>query len=216
MRLVSRYFEPFLSYLYTMASQPPFPNEYLKRQVSESDAKACSVCYKPASTVLLSSNQGDFFYICPSHLKDASFCTPIHPDAYNELLEKRKDIEKQAKDASVKAEANRPYSWNKLVNTINWNKAKPAEAGKDAITPKEDKDKSVTYENLLAELDKLKKELAALDQQISTFSFKNYQLNKDIYRMRINGYIQAQWKIKRQKEMQDPSFFPQAPTGGLL
>lgn len=198
-----------------MASQAPFPNEYQKRQVSESDAKACSVCFKPASTVLLSANKGDYFYICPSHLKDASFGTPIHPDMYTKLLETRKDTENQMKDALAKAEANRPYSWNKLVNSINWSKPKASDA-KGEDPPKEDKDKNATYESLLAQLDKLKKQLADLDQQIAEFSFKNYQLHKDIYKMRVNNYIQAQWKIKRQKEMQDPSFFPQAPTGGLL
>lgn len=198
-----------------MASQPPFPNEYQRRQVGESDAKACTVCYKPASTVLLSANQGDFFYICPSHLKDTSYCIAIHPETYTKLLQQRGDTDKQVKEALAKAEANKPYSWNKLVNTISWNRAKPAEAEKD-VGPKEEKEKNATYEHLVAELDKLKKQLAELDLQIANFSFKNYQLNKDIYRMRVNNHIQAQWKIKRQKEMQDPSFFPQAPTGGLL
>lgn len=157
----------------------------------------------------------DYLYICPSHLKDASYCTPLHPEAYTILLKQQGDTDRKVKESLVNAENNKPYSWNKFVNKITWSKPETNEAEKDADSPKDEKKNGTTYQILSAQAEALKKELVDLNHQITNFSFKNYQLNKDIYRMRINNYIQAQWTIKRQKEIHDPSFFPQAPKGEL-
>ncbi|KAG6012868.1 hypothetical protein E4U43_007607 [Claviceps pusilla] len=54
----------------------PFPNLYTHRKVAETAAKACDVCYKPSSSVLITADKKDFFYVCPTHLKDTYFCTP--------------------------------------------------------------------------------------------------------------------------------------------
>ncbi|KAG5927071.1 hypothetical protein E4U42_002658 [Claviceps africana] len=83
----------------------PFPNLYTHRKVAETAARACDICYKPSSSVLITADkkvrrerlighQGhrgradgrrttpvnhyaqDFFYVCPTHLKDGYFCTP--------------------------------------------------------------------------------------------------------------------------------------------
>lgn len=194
-------------------SAPPFPNEYLLRLVADSDSKACTVCYKPTTSVLVASNQGDFFYICPAHLKDGSFSSPIHPESYAKLLTEEKELEKKVVVANETAEANKPYSWNKIMTSMGWKSTKTTEeASKDAET----KTKEKTYEALLAELIELKKQLATLKESIANFKFKNYKLNGDIYKMRINNHIQARVKAKRQQEMQDPSFFPSAPTTNLL
>ncbi|GME81133.1 unnamed protein product [[Candida] boidinii] len=73
----------------TTPSVPPFPNVYKGRTVSESDAKSCSICYKPTTKCLVSckylnENAGkniiDFFYICEIHLKDRKFCSIIYID----------------------------------------------------------------------------------------------------------------------------------------
>lgn len=200
-----------------MPPQPPFPNEYQKRLVSESDSKACNVCYKPTCTVLLASNQVDFFYVCPSHLKDVSFCSALHPEAYTKLLEERKALEKQVKDAMTEAEAHKPYPWTNIMNTIGWNKKDKDKLPKkdDENASKEEKEGTKEYESLIAAVRQHKSDLADLDEKIASFSFKKYQLNKDVYRIRVNNYIQGQLRAKRQKEIHDPSFFPQAPTGEL-
>ncbi|KAG5931718.1 hypothetical protein E4U53_001646 [Claviceps sorghi] len=82
----------------------PFPNLYTHRKVAETAARACDICYKPSSSVLITADKKvrrgwlvvsrhqepswpggrtsltmiaqDFFYVCPTHLKDTYFCTP--------------------------------------------------------------------------------------------------------------------------------------------
>lgn len=57
----------------TQTSAAPFENRYFKRLVAEKDAKPCSMCYRSTATVLTTVANQDFFYICPSHLKDPTF-----------------------------------------------------------------------------------------------------------------------------------------------
>lgn len=193
-------------------SAPPFPNDYLLRLVAESDSKACLICYKPTTSVLLAGNKGDFFYVCPGHLKDESFSRPIHPESYTKLLNEQKELEKKIVTANEVAEANKPYSWNKIMTSMGWKTDKKSE---DTTKSAETQAKEKTYEALLAELNELKKQLATLKESITGFKFKNYKLSGDIYKMRINNHIQARVRAKRQQEMHNPSFFPSAPTNNL-
>lgn len=188
-------------------SQPPFPNEYLKRLVGASDQKACVVCYKPTQTVLLAANKVDFFYVCAAHLKDSSFASPVHPEKYTQLLENRKEKEKSLVLAREKVELNKPYAWDKIVSSVSW-KSKDKDA-------KDDKDKAgkETYESMVKNHEAAKKELAELNEQIANFDFKTFKLDKDMYKGRVNSYIQTRVKAARQKEMQNPSFFPSVPSG---
>merc|ERR1712000_774866 len=58
------------------AMSAPFPNLYTHRKVAEASAKACDICYKPSTSVLITPDKKDFFYVCVGHLKDRYFCTP--------------------------------------------------------------------------------------------------------------------------------------------
>lgn len=195
----------------------PFPNDYACRAVAEKDAKACTVCYKPTCTVLLSSNKADFFYICPAHLKDPTFATPVHPEEYTKLVKERGRLETEVKRANEAAEAVRPYSWNKLMTNIGWNENKTAADGEKAAkdTEKDTKDKKSTYEDMIAKANALKKEWADANDAVATFKFRNYTLDGAMYKSRLNGVIQAKVRQKRQQQIQDGSLFPSAPTTSL-
>lgn len=100
----------------------PFPNLYTHRQVAATAAKACDICYKASTSVLITPDKKDFFYICPIHLKDTHFCTPkIDEEAVKAKREKelaeeteklkteyeekqRKKKEKKDKDKNEKKE----------------------------------------------------------------------------------------------------------------
>lgn len=64
-------------------------NIYHLRKVADTAAKACDVCYKPSSSVLITPDSKDFFYVCPSHLKDSNFCQPSESEVAA-LAEKKK------------------------------------------------------------------------------------------------------------------------------
>lgn len=74
-----------------------FPNVYAHRKVADTSSKPCDICYKPSTSVLVVSEnkvhldyknfeaivnaKQDFFFVCPGHLKDKGFCTPIIHEA---------------------------------------------------------------------------------------------------------------------------------------
>ncbi len=71
-----------------------FPNIWNHRKVAETAAKACEICYKPSSSVLVTPDNKDWFYICPMHLKDAKFCSPVvDHEAEAEAARKKKQEE---------------------------------------------------------------------------------------------------------------------------
>ncbi|KAJ0359280.1 hypothetical protein COL154_008426 [Colletotrichum chrysophilum] len=82
-----------------------FANIYTHRKVAENAAKGCDVCYRATSSVLVADEKkvddtltvmpnvdDDFFYVCPSHLKDKNFCSPIIDKEAVEA-KKKKEIE---------------------------------------------------------------------------------------------------------------------------
>lgn len=92
----------------------PFPNIYNHRKVAEASSKACDICYKMSTSVLITPDKKvrlrflkvsyctdsnmckDFFYVCAIHLKDRYFCTPkIDEEAAKAKREKEMDAEKE-------------------------------------------------------------------------------------------------------------------------
>ena len=67
-----------------------FANLYTHRLVADTNAKPCLICFRPATSVLITQDQADFFYVCIGHLKDRSFATPVvDTAAENAAREKR-------------------------------------------------------------------------------------------------------------------------------
>lgn len=56
-------------------------NTWHHRKVAETAAKACFICYKPSTSVLITPDNKDFFYVCLSHLKDRNFALPTDDEA---------------------------------------------------------------------------------------------------------------------------------------
>lgn len=193
----------------------PFPNSYQLRLVAASDARACTVCYKPTTLVLVSDNKQDHFYICASHTDDVQFATPVHPQEYVELLDDQKRLKEKVSQLEKDIESVKPYMWNKVVNNIpGWSKSEPAKDTSTAgvANPKSNDDKYKLYQGQLTETTLL---LAEVDAKISGYKFKNYVLSRDIYKIRINNYLQVKARQKRQQEVHSAGFFPSVPTTGV-
>jgi len=72
-------------------------NTWHHRKVAETAQKACMICFKPSSSVLITADSKDFFYICPAHLKDRNFAVPTEDEA--KALEDKK--KKEAMDREI-------------------------------------------------------------------------------------------------------------------
>lgn len=49
-------------------------NSYIQKRVANTDAKACFLCYKPTTSVMVSEAPGvDYFFACDTHLSDPGF-----------------------------------------------------------------------------------------------------------------------------------------------
>jgi len=84
-------------------AQTQVENLYHHRRVAETGAKSCFICYKPSSSVLITPDSRDYFYICASHLKDRNFALP-DADEVKSLEERRKKEELDREVEAVKRE----------------------------------------------------------------------------------------------------------------
>lgn len=73
------------------------------RRVAENASKACWICYKPTTSVLITPNNKDFFYICAGHLIDKGFCQP-DPDETAAIAANKNKDEMDAEIEKVKKE----------------------------------------------------------------------------------------------------------------
>ena len=82
-------------------------NKYRERTATK--PSPCFVCFKSTSTVLESSN--DFFFVCPNHVKDSTFCKSINPPVPTistkpEKINENSESKQSAKtESSLKTEA---------------------------------------------------------------------------------------------------------------
>lgn len=194
------------------AVEPPFPNKYRSRLVAEADLRSCTVCFKFTTTVLLADNKGDFFYICPAHLKDTNFCDPIHTEEYLGWIRERDALCKKIADLKKKID---DAAWNKYLPT-KWMGKKEKdkkEDGDDKDEKEESKKAEKTDEMLMRQKNK---DLDELLEKIAAYQCKDFKLNKDVYRMRLQRQHRQKVQAKRLQEIQsNPGFFPQVPTNDL-
>ncbi|KAL8973000.1 MAG: hypothetical protein Q9197_002529 [Variospora fuerteventurae] len=76
-----------------MAAQ--LQNVWHLRKVAEPSAKPCDICFKPTTNVLITPDQKDHFYICPGHLKDKGFCSPIVDEAEVAAKKKKEELDRE-------------------------------------------------------------------------------------------------------------------------
>ncbi|PWY86202.1 DUF1742-domain-containing protein [Aspergillus heteromorphus CBS 117.55] len=173
------------------------------RRVADTASKACYICYKPSSSVLITPDNRDFFYVCPSHLKDRHFCSPIvdteavAAKAKEEAL--AREIEKVKREYEEKQQRKK--------NSEKEKAKKDDEKKKDGEG--EDKDKAIEKERD-EKIEELKKSGSAADDSPRVFA-----LHKNFYQMRIDRMRNAEIARRNRQRLQDPSLFPSVPTGGL-
>ncbi|KAN0108130.1 DUF1742 domain containing protein [Hyaloscypha variabilis] len=170
-----------------------FPNIYTHRKVADTASKACEICYKPSTSVLVTADNKDFFYVCPAHLKDKGFCNPIIDEA---AVAAKKKKEMDAEIERVKKEFEEKQKKKK-----DKEKEKEKEKDKDKKDEKKDEKKPE---------DKKSEEgvAPAVDEEPRVFA-----LQKTFYQQRIDKKRNAEIAKRNRERLQNPNLFPQVPRG---
>ncbi|RDW57017.1 AAA-ATPase Vps4-associated 1 family protein [Aspergillus mulundensis] len=184
------------------------PNIWHLRRVADTAAKACLVCHKPSSSVLITPNNKDYFYVCPVHLKDRHFCSPIVDAAEEEAKRKAElmanEIEKVKKEYEEKQQRKKEKEKEKKdkdkddKDNDKDDSSKKADDGKDQ-KERDDKINAITKQSTSASDD----------------SPRIFALHKNFYQMRIDRMRNMEAAKRNRQRLQDPSFFPSVPSGGL-
>lgn len=199
-----------------MATQ--FENLYRLRKVADNDSKACYICYKPTNCVLITLDQIDYFYVCSTHLKDTkAFCSPVYGSDREEVRNELRKLEDRQRnlDLLIKEKSG---TWNKIMG---WGSKKGTDEKKDSKDSKDSKEepsqpksgKEKSLEELRKELNDLIKERRGAEEKLNQIeqNVKQFILNKDIYKMRLNKQRKKVVAQKRTEQILVPDFFPSIP-----
>ncbi|KAJ5725771.1 uncharacterized protein N7483_007128, partial [Penicillium malachiteum] len=181
-------------------------NIYHLRRVADTSAKSCLICYKPSTSVLITPDNKDFFYVCPAHLQDRHFCTPI--------VDKEGEAKRQKEEALAK-------EIEKVKQEYEEKQRRKKEKAKD----EKDKDKDDSKDKDKSASDSKTKDEKERDDKID--SIKNassdsdtkpdnspriFELHKNFYQMRIDRLRSIEMAKRNQERMKNPSLFPSVPT----
>ncbi|TVY59214.1 UPF0589 protein [Lachnellula cervina] len=175
-----------------------FPNVYTHRKVANTASKSCEICYKPSTSVLVTPESKDFFYVCPGHLKDKGFCSPIIDEA---AVAAKKKKEMEAEVERVKQEFEEKQKKKKKEKE----KEKSNDKDKDK---KDDKDEKPEEKKTSDDKEKPDEVTTAPDEEPRIFALK-----KSFYQQRIDKKRSAEIAKRNRERLQNPSLFPQVPKG---
>ncbi|KAK5680053.1 hypothetical protein LTS10_008003 [Elasticomyces elasticus] len=185
-------------------------NLYHRRLVADSAAKACWICYKPSSTVLITPDQDDYFYICPGHLKDPKFATAKDAE---DLAEKKRKEELDKEIEAVKKEFE-----EKMKRKMDRRKQKEHEKkdgkeekkkdGKDA--DKEDEKDEKEKEERLKVLEGKKDPAAELKKVDGP---RIFELQKQFWGMRVQKKREVEVARRNRERLRGQGGLPSVPSG---
>ncbi|OGM44370.1 hypothetical protein ABOM_006839 [Aspergillus bombycis] len=187
----------------------PFQNIYHLRRVADTAAKACYVCHKPSSSVMITPDNKDFFYVCPVHLKDRHFCSPIVDTEDEEKKKKEEALAKEIEKVKKEYEERQKKKKDKAKEKKSDEEPKKEEGSssdkKEGNDEKERDDK----------IESLKKSAQSTSTSTSDDGPRIFALHKNFYQMRIDRLRNLEAAKRNRQRLQDPSFFPSVPSGGL-
>lgn len=184
----------------------PFQNKYTVRKVAETAAKACDVCYRPSTTVLITEDNKDFFYICPVHLTDRNFCGPIIDAEAAKAKRERQMAEEKAKilkEFEEKQKKKKEKEEKANSKDADKDKDKSKDDDKDKKEDKSDEKKSDAAGS------KEPEDSAAADEETE---IRAYELKRSFFDQRVKRRRQAEAAKRDRERASQPGYFPDAPT----
>ncbi|KAK6605038.1 hypothetical protein H4I96_05620 [Botrytis cinerea] len=150
-----------------------FPNIWTHRKVADTASKPCEICYKPSASVLITPENKDFFYVCPSHLKDKGFATPIVDEAAI-AAKKKKEMDDEVARVKQEFEEKQKRKKEKEISKKD-EKEKNGEDKKDEGK----KDEKKTDEKEKSETPASPAPSPTPDEEPRVFSLKRHSINRD-------------------------------------
>lgn len=184
-------------------------NLYHRRLVADSSAKACWICYKPSSTVLITPDNDDWFHICPGHLKDRKFA--IAKDE-QELAEKKRQEELDKEIEAVKKEFD-----EKVKRKAEKRKVKDEDGKKKDEKEKKKKDEKEDEADVKAKEEQLK-ELEKKKEPAKAAGLEGpriFELQKNFYQMRVQKKRDAEAAKRNRERLRSAGGLPSVPTGDV-
>lgn len=178
-------------------------NLYFRRLTSQASAKACWICYKPSTTVLITPDQDDWFHVCPGHLSDRQFAIAKDEEDVAEKKRKEdldKEIEAVKKEFEEKARKKKKQKASDKKGDKKEEKKK--EADEEEKAEKEKKEK-------LEELEKKKE-----PEKAEPVGPRIFELHKNFYQMRVQKKRDAEMAKRNRERLRAP--FPTVPSGNPL
>ncbi|GKZ85238.1 hypothetical protein AnigIFM56816_011004 [Aspergillus niger] len=189
------------------------------RRVADTAAKACYICYKPSSSVLITPDNRDYFYVCPSHLQDRHFCSPIVDTEAVAAKAKEEAMAREIEKVKKEYEERQQRKKNKDAEKEKEKKDddnKDKEKDDKSATKKGDEEDKKMQKERDDKIESIKKSTTSSDDSPRVFALhKYYSLLLNFYQMRIDRMRNAEMARRNRQRLQDPSLFPSVPTGGL-
>ncbi|KAI1421733.1 DUF1742-domain-containing protein [Xylaria sp. FL1777] len=179
------------------------PNIWHHRKVADTSAKGCEICFKPSTSVLITPDKQDFFYVCLAHLKDRGFCSPIiDHDAV--AAKKKKEMDEEVE--KVKREYEEKQRKKKEKEAEKETEKDKEKEKKDSKEKDDDKDEKKT-DSTSGDKGKSKdKSPPEVEEEPRVFA-----LQRTFYQRRLDRKRQAEVAKRNRERLNNPNFFPSVP-----
>ncbi|EEU49005.1 uncharacterized protein NECHADRAFT_75739 [Fusarium vanettenii 77-13-4] len=168
----------------------PFPNLYTHRKVADTAAKACDICYKSSTSVLITPDK-----------KDRYFCTP-KVDEEAEKAKREKELEEEKEKVKKEyEEKQRKKKEKEEKEKKDKDKKKSKDEDKDKDKDKDEKEKDDETK------DKEEDKPTPEPEEPRVFELKS-----SFYQQRLMKKRQAEAAKVQRERMSKPGYFPSVPT----
>ena len=193
-------------------------NLYHKRLAAKSSS--CTICFSPTTTVLTTPDSRDWFYVCPSHLKNSNYATPVDDastskDAPITDEELQKEIEAVKKEYAekLKKRSKKKKDGKKKEEKKDGKKVKDDDD--DGLLDQDDKNDEEERDVKIRSLEEKQKEAKEKEKKDGEEGPRIFTLNRQTFNSRVAKLQAAAMAKKRQEQFKNPGFFPAVPKGGL-
>lgn len=185
-------------------------NVWHLRKVADASSKPCDICYKSTTSVLVTPDNKDYFYICPGHVKDRGFATPIIDEADIAAKKKREELEREVELVKKEYE-------ERMKRKQESREAKKQEAGKDKAGKEKVKGEDEETD-AMAEKEKDEKIRAVTSKQTTLAADDGpriFALQKIFFQKRLDRIRNTEIAKRNREWLKSPNLFPSVPHSSV-